>query len=129
MSASLVRRRRTRVSLVISISVVFVAVASFWATSQRASVLSVMAGASQATAPLALPDKGGIAPEASIITVNSLSDVANGSDGLCTLREAITSANTDVASGVAAGECVAGSSTGSDSINLAVNGTINLTAG
>src|SRR5689334_9821322 len=38
------------------------------------------------------------------ITVNSTADtVAN--DGQCTLREAITAANTDTASGAAAGEC------------------------
>ena len=45
----------------------------------------------------------------STITVNSYSDtVAN--DGKCTLREAITSANTNTVSGAAAGECVAGTS-------------------
>ena len=64
---------------------------------------------------------------AAAITVNSLSDVANASDGLCTLREAITAANNNVASGAAAGECVAGSSSGSDVINITAIGTINLT--
>jgi len=44
---------------------------------------------------------------ASVITVNSAADtVAN--DGQCTLREALTAANTNTASGAAAGECAAG---------------------
>src|SRR5690349_14320804 len=61
------------------------------------------------------------------ITVNSTLDVANGSDGLCTLREAITAANSDAASGGTAGECAAGSSTDPDTISLAgVTGTITL---
>ncbi len=45
---------------------------------------------------------------AAIITVNSTSDAAAVADGLCTLREAITAANTDTASGGAVGECVGG---------------------
>lgn len=49
------------------------------------------------------------------ITVNSLSDAAS-DDGQCTLREAITAANTDAASGLAPGECAAGS--GADTINF-----------
>jgi CSLREA domain-containing protein len=56
-------------------------------------------------------------PAASNISVNSLADVANGGDGLCTLREAITAANSNTASGATAGECAAGSG-GSDVINL-----------
>jgi CSLREA domain-containing protein len=59
------------------------------------------------------------------IVVNSLSDaVAN--DGACTLREAITAATNDTASGPAPGECAAGS--GDDTINFTVTGTINLNA-
>jgi CSLREA domain-containing protein len=42
-----------------------------------------------------------------VITVTSAADTA-ANDGVCTLREAITSANTNTASGGAAGECVAG---------------------
>jgi CSLREA domain-containing protein len=42
------------------------------------------------------------------IIVNSTADAAS-DDGQCTLREAITSANTDFASGAAANECAAGS--------------------
>lgn len=53
------------------------------------------------------------------ITVNSSADVA-ANDGACTLREAITSANNDLPSGAASGECGAGS--GSDSIVFAIPG-------
>jgi CSLREA domain-containing protein len=45
--------------------------------------------------------------QAGTITVNSTSDAAT-NDGLCTLREAIIAANTNIASGAAAGECAAG---------------------
>jgi CSLREA domain-containing protein len=51
---------------------------------------------------------------AGTITVTSYSDTT-ANDGQCTLREAITAANTNTASGAAAGECVAGS-TGLDTI-------------
>jgi len=75
----------------------------------------------------AAPEKGAITPDATM-TVNSLSDATNGSDGLCTLREAILASNYNTASGVAAGECAAGSSSGSDTVDLTnVTGTINLT--
>jgi CSLREA domain-containing protein len=61
------------------------------------------------------------------ITVNSNSDEANSADGLCTLREAIVAANTDTASGLPAGECGAGSNSGSDTISLtSVTGMITL---
>ena len=60
---------------------------------------------------------------AATITVNSLADDAEGADGECTLREAITSANTDTASGTATGECAAGSATEKDVINFALPGT------
>ena len=62
---------------------------------------------------------------AAIITVNSVADDADGSDGECTLREAITAANTDTASGATAGECAAGS--GEDGIDIGLTGTVNLT--
>jgi CSLREA domain-containing protein len=68
-----------------------------------------------------------ITPPGNTITVNSLSDAANSADGLCTLREAITAANTDTASGLLPGECAVGSSSDSDTINFSVTGTINLT--
>ena len=63
---------------------------------------------------------------ATTIIVNSTADVANGSDGLCTLREAIQAANSNTASGAAAGECAAGNSSESDTINFSVTGTITL---
>ena len=57
--------------------------------------------------------------QASTINVNSSSDaVAN--DGKCTLREAITAANTNAASGAAAGECVAGTASGVDTISISI---------
>ena len=43
------------------------------------------------------------------ITVNSTRDVISATDGECTLREAVIAANTNTASGVAFGECPAGS--------------------
>jgi CSLREA domain-containing protein len=55
------------------------------------------------------------------ITVNSLADDADGADGECTLREAITAANTDTTSGTATGECAPGS--GNDVIHFALPGT------
>jgi CSLREA domain-containing protein len=54
---------------------------------------------------LALPGAAAAAP----ITVNGTGDTA-ANDGTCTLREAITSANTNTASGAMAGECPAGGS-------------------
>lgn len=66
-------------------------------------------------------------PAGNTITVNSTLDVADGADGLCTLREAIVAANTDTASGATPGECGAGSSSDSDTISLTgVTGTITL---
>ena len=62
---------------------------------------------------------------AASLTVNSLTDVA-ANDGACTLREAIAAANTDTASGAAAGECAAGS--GNDTLTFSVAGTITLTS-
>ena len=57
------------------------------------------------------------------LVVNSTADtVAN--DGACTLREAITAANTDTASGAALGECPAGS--GADTITFSITGIIPL---
>jgi len=52
---------------------------------------------------------------AASLTVNTTSDVI-ADDGLCSLREAITAANTDTASGASGGECVAGS--GADTITF-----------
>ena len=43
--------------------------------------------------------------------------VVDGTDGLCSIREAVTAANDDVSSGAAVGECPAGS--GADTILIA----------
>lgn len=51
------------------------------------------------------------------IEVNTLDDVVSASDGNCSLREAVASANSDTTSGLAAGECGAGN--GSDTITFA----------
>ena len=56
---------------------------------------------------------------AATITVNSVADAA-ANDGVCTLREAITAANTDTTSGALAGECTAGS--GADDIVFNIPG-------
>lgn len=60
----------------------------------------------------------------STITVNSKADT-QADDGVCTLREAITAANDDTASGASPGECIAGS--GSDTINFAITGSSDFT--
>lgn len=49
-----------------------------------------------------------VSSHAATIIVNSTNVTVDGNDGLCTLPEAITSANMNVASGAAAGECSAG---------------------
>ncbi len=61
------------------------------------------------------------------ITVNTTSMVTNATDGSCTLIEAINAANSNTASGGAAGECVAGSAAGTDTISIPA-GTYTLTA-
>ncbi len=57
---------------------------------------------------------------ANTITVNSMADVA-ANDGQCTLREAITAANTNAVSGALPGECVAGAA-GLDTIAFNIAG-------
>lgn len=59
-----------------------------------------------------------------LITVNSTDETINPTDGKCTLREAIISANTDTASGNVAGECPAGS--GADTLELTAHATYTL---
>lgn len=65
-----------------------------------------------------------LAHAASTIVVNSTAD-NEANDGVCTLREAIIAANTDTASGAAAGECIAGS--GADTIEFDITGTADYT--
>ena len=55
---------------------------------------------------------------AATITVDSTTNVV-ADDGVCTVREAITAANTDTASGATAGECPAG--VGADTIELDIS--------
>src|SRR4029450_6249201 len=67
----------------------------------------------------ALPGAAAAAP----ITVSSTGDSA-ANDGVCTLREAIASANTNTASGAMAGECPAGGSADVIGFNAAFNGEV-----
>jgi len=108
-----------------AISVVLVSVSLSWASRQQAGSPSFNSARNHSAQAL-FADKGAITPDATIITVNSLSDAVNSTDGLCTLREAVTAANTNAASGASAGECVAGSSSGADVITFSIAGTINL---
>jgi CSLREA domain-containing protein len=62
---------------------------------------------------------------AATLTVNTTSDVVS-DDGQCSLREAISAANSDTASGASGGECAAGS--GADIITVPA-GTDTLTLG
>lgn len=69
---------------------------------------------------LAVPSTAG----AATITVNSTADDVDAVDGECTFREAIASANADVISGAAVGECAAGSPAPTrDLIRFAIPGT------
>ena len=60
---------------------------------------------------------------AASLTVNSLADADNGSDGVCTLREAITSANNNANYH----ECVS-AGYGNDTITFSIGGTITLSS-
>src|SRR5207244_66504 len=72
---------------------------------------------------LALTAMPSPAAEAASLVVNTLADELN-SNGNCSLREAITAANTNVAVDV----CSAGSATAGDTITFSVSGTIVLGA-
>ncbi|MBI1299675.1 CSLREA domain-containing protein, partial [bacterium] len=65
------------------------------------------------------------------IVVNTTNDVV-ANDGFCSLREAITAANTDTSSGATSGECAAGSNASVDVISFSIPGagpyTISLTS-
>jgi CSLREA domain-containing protein len=127
MSSFPLLRARKRALLIALVCLVFLVFASFWTVSQRASIPSHQMARHSDLAGLLSPDKGVFTPDASTITVNNTSDAANSSDGFCTLREAITAANSNAASGAVAGECAAGSNTGSDTINFSITGIVNLT--
>jgi CSLREA domain-containing protein len=128
MSPLALARSSTRLLSVFLFGVIVFAVASWLGLPQQASTRRHTADIGNRSTGAFLMDKRGITPEAVTIVVNSTSDVANGADGLCTLREAITAANNNAASGAVAGECAAGGSSGSDAISLTgITGTINLT--
>ncbi len=96
-----------------------------WASRQQAGSRSFKAAGNHSFLDVLGLGEGGRTPAAATITVNSLSDVSNTADGLCTLREAIAAANNNTASGAVAGECVAGSNSGSDTIDLtSLSGTV-----
>ena len=59
---------------------------------------------------------------AASLTINTTDDNITSGDGFCTLREAITNANSD--SDTTSGDCAAG--TGNDSITFSLSGTITL---
>jgi uncharacterized repeat protein (TIGR01451 family)/CSLREA domain-containing protein len=63
---------------------------------------------------------GGTPAWANNITVNNLTDITSPGDGICSLREAISNANSN--SDVTIGDCPAG--TGADTISFSVGGTI-----
>jgi len=64
----------------------------------------------------------GVTPaHAASLTVNTLEDNITNGDGLCTLREAITAANNNLATNA---DCAAGS--GADTLTFSVSGTITL---
>jgi CSLREA domain-containing protein len=107
------------------VTVVFAALSMRWQTVVAAATTAASRDFAPAQPTLAT---GVLAPPAgNTITVNSTLDVANSNDGLCTLREAITAGNSNIASGATAGECGAGSMTDSDTISLTgVTGIISL---
>jgi CSLREA domain-containing protein len=117
-------RTAIRALTLTAISVGLLSISLVWASRQQASSPSPKRADNYSSSAL-FADKGGIRPEAATITVNSLSDVANASDGLCTLREAIQAAHANTASGAVAGECAAGTAA-TDMITFSVTGTIDL---
>jgi CSLREA domain-containing protein len=131
MKRSIDRYSRTRVLCFSSICVAlvaFVSLSSAWQSTSAKKASRFVTDGFVADPPAL--SKGAINQIAgSTITVNSTSDVANGTDGLCTLREAIIAANSNTSSGAAAGECLAGSNSDADTIDLTgLTGTITLTS-
>src|SRR6185369_1767951 len=109
-----------RTLTLISICILVLAAAMVWTRLEQAGSPCQFdwPGCAEST----VPDRnGGSVKPAATITVNSTSDAANATDGLCTLREAITAANTDAQSGAVAGECIAGS--GADTIAFNIPGS------
>jgi hypothetical protein len=75
-------RNRMRLLFILLGFLTVVALVTGWPSSQKAKAPSSHALHNVSAIP-SLPDKGVVRPEATI-SVNSLSDVANGTDGLCT---------------------------------------------
>ncbi|MCG3145691.1 MAG: hypothetical protein HONDAALG_03333 [Gammaproteobacteria bacterium] len=91
--------------------------------------LVLLAGLALYAAPWREAQSTQAAPAFATITVDLAADVANAVDGKCSLREAITSANTNFTSGPAPGECSAGTA-GMDTINIGAGIlTISVTGG
>ncbi len=84
---------------------------------------ATLIGAALLAAVALLSGRTPVARAATIVVNSSADTVAN--DGACTLREAITAANTNTASGAAAGECVAGT-VGLDVITFSGTGLVRI---
>src|SRR5215831_5779389 len=113
-------RRRSIISLYVVLGLV-----ACWSTTPPAGASH--RGVSARRIKTSVFDKGRVNPEGGVIPVNSTSDAANPTDGLCTLREAINNANADTATIMVPGECAAG--IGADTIDLTgISGTISLTS-
>jgi CSLREA domain-containing protein len=69
----------------------------------------------------------GTAYAGTTMTVTITTDVLNGADGKCSLREAVIAANTNSPSGAGAGECPAGKDDSTDTIRLASSAVYTLT--
>jgi CSLREA domain-containing protein len=117
---------RVRTRSVISICILCAVIALAWTSRQQAGVTFRQASPVHSATLVLAQGKGSLSPQATGIIVNSTSDTTNASDGLCTLREAITAANGNVASGSVAGECAAGNGSGSDPITFSVTGATEL---
>ncbi len=100
----LFNRRQSRILLALVVPILAVSMMFFISRTEAAQTISTMVNES-------IDEVAQI----SEITVNSIADIV-ADDGQCTLREAITAANSDTASGVSSGECPAGS--GDDTIVL-----------
>src|SRR5438552_10147968 len=104
-------RRRVRRLAITSICSLFVAVALMWANRQQAATSDGRVVVDLSSPGALAAEIDSIRPNTTTIVVNSLLDVANANDGICTLREAIMAANNNIASGTVAGECAAGTAT------------------
>ncbi|MEO7326191.1 MAG: choice-of-anchor Q domain-containing protein [Dokdonella sp.] len=86
---------------------------------------SLVSGVLLAALCAAAPHASAGEPE-NIITLTTTADVMDGLDHLCSLREALSNANTNALFSPAVGECAAGSASMTDVIVLAMSATYNL---